>query len=166
VKKPRQFWSNVKSLLICFFDIEGIVHKGQTVNGKFYCNVLRRLRKNIRRELPDKWCNNSWTLHHENAPAHASLFVQHLLVSTNTTVIPHPPYSTDITLCDFCLFLKMILKLQWQCFDSTEEIQTESQDMMKTLTQNDFQQCFQPWKVHWNQSINAEGDYFKGDRSE
>jgi hypothetical protein len=106
------------------------------------------LRENIRRKLPDKWCNTYWTLHHENAPAHATLFVQHFLVSTNTTVIPHPPYSLDIALCDFCLFLKMILKLQWQCFDSIEEIQTESQDMMKMPTRNDFQQCFQPWKSH------------------
>jgi hypothetical protein len=49
-KKPRQVKSNVKSMLICFFDIDGIIHKefvppGQTVNAKFYCDVLRRLRR-------------------------------------------------------------------------------------------------------------------------
>jgi hypothetical protein len=60
----------------------------------------------------------------------------------------------------------MKLKLQWQCFDSIEEIQTESQDVMKTLTWNDFQQCFQPWKSHLNRSINAKGDYFEGDGGE
>ena len=37
-----------------FFFSSGIVHKefvpsGQTVNGKFYCEVLRRLRENMRR---------------------------------------------------------------------------------------------------------------------
>jgi len=46
LKKARQVRSNVKSMLVCFFDTEGIVHKefvpsGQTVNGKFYCNILR-----------------------------------------------------------------------------------------------------------------------------
>jgi hypothetical protein len=44
-KKARQVRSNVKSMLIVFFDFQGIVHKefvppGQTVNGKFYCEVL------------------------------------------------------------------------------------------------------------------------------
>jgi hypothetical protein len=57
----------------------------------------------------------------------------------------------------------MKLKLKEQHFDSTEGIQTESWDVMKMLTHNDFQQCFQSRKCHWNRSINAEWDYFKGD---
>jgi histone-lysine N-methyltransferase SETMAR len=40
-KKARQVHSNVKSMLIVFFDIQGIVHEefvppGQTINSKFY----------------------------------------------------------------------------------------------------------------------------------
>jgi len=98
------------------FDIEGIVHKefvppGKTVNGKLYCEVLRRLRENIRRKHPDKWRNNSWALNCDNALAHASL-VRQFLASTKTTVIPHPPYSTDLAPCDFFLFPKTILKLK------------------------------------------------------
>jgi hypothetical protein len=65
-----------------------IVPAGQTVNGKFYCDVLRRLRENIRCKRPDKWCSNSWVLHDDNAPAHASLVVRQVLASTNTS---HPP---------------------------------------------------------------------------
>jgi len=43
-----------KSMLIVFFDIQGIVHlefppEGQTVIAKFYCSVLRRLSEDIRR---------------------------------------------------------------------------------------------------------------------
>ena len=87
------------------FDTEGIVHKefvppGQMVNGKLYCDVLRRLRENIRCKLPDKWCNNSWVLNRDNALAHV-LLVRQFLASTKTTVIPHPPYSPDLAPCDF-----------------------------------------------------------------
>ena len=75
------------------FDIEGIVNKefvppGQSVNGKFYCEVLSRLRENIRSKRRDKRWNNFWPQHHYNAPAHASLVVQQFLASMNTTVIP------------------------------------------------------------------------------
>ena len=44
-KKARQVKSNLKSMIITFFDVKGIVHKefvptGQTVNSGFYCEVL------------------------------------------------------------------------------------------------------------------------------
>jgi histone-lysine N-methyltransferase SETMAR len=95
-KKVRQVRSNVKSILIIFFDIQGIVHKefvppGQTVNVKFYCEVLKQLREGIRRKHPDKWKKNNWFLHYDNAPAHTSLVVRQFLTSKNVTVIPHPP---------------------------------------------------------------------------
>ena len=63
---------------VIFFDIQGIVHKefvppGQTVNGNFYCEVLRWLRENVRCKRPEMWKNRDWLLHHDNAPAHTSL---------------------------------------------------------------------------------------------
>jgi hypothetical protein len=59
-KKVCQVRSNVKSMLIVFFDIQGIVHKefvppGQTINGKFCCEILKQLREGIRHKCPDKW---------------------------------------------------------------------------------------------------------------
>jgi histone-lysine N-methyltransferase SETMAR len=95
-KKAKQVRSNVKSMLIVFFDIQGIVHKefvppGQTVNGKFYCEVLKRLREGIRRKPPDNWKNNNWFLHHDKAPAHTSLVVRQFLTSKHITVIWCPP---------------------------------------------------------------------------
>ena len=62
-------------MFICFFDQKGIVHKefvppGQTVNAAFY---IERLWENVRRKQPDQWRNNTWLLHHDNAPAHAAL---------------------------------------------------------------------------------------------
>ena len=53
-KKARMNKSKIKSMLICFYDSQGIVHKefvppGQTVNQTFYREVLERLRKRVAR---------------------------------------------------------------------------------------------------------------------
>jgi hypothetical protein len=56
----------------------------------------------------------------------------------------------------------MKLKLKGRRFDSIEEIQTESQNVLNTLTRNDFQQCFRSWKSRWNRCINAEGTTSNG----
>jgi hypothetical protein len=70
------------------------------VNEKFCCDVLRRLRENIRHKHLDKWCNNSWGLRHDNAPAHM-LVAWQFLASAKITVMPQPLYSPDLTPCDF-----------------------------------------------------------------
>jgi len=74
-KKARQSHSTTKSMLIVFFDIQGIVHhefvpEGQNMNAEFYCNVLRRLREDIRRKRLELWCTGNWLLHDDNAPSH------------------------------------------------------------------------------------------------
>jgi hypothetical protein len=69
----------------------------------------------------------------DNAPAHESLVVQKFLASTNTTVIPHPPYSPDLASCDFFLFPKMKPLLKKRRFGSIKAIQTVSQNVMKML---------------------------------
>jgi hypothetical protein len=76
-KKARQAKSNVKSILIIFFDIKAIVHKefvlaGQTVNSANYCHFLRPLREDVRGLRPEVWRQNNWLLHHDNAPSHTS----------------------------------------------------------------------------------------------
>jgi hypothetical protein len=86
--------------MLIFFspDIQGFVHKefvppGQTVNGKIYCEILKRLREGIRRKRPDKWKKNNCLLHHDNAPARTSLVVRQFLTSKNITMIPHPLFA-------------------------------------------------------------------------
>jgi hypothetical protein len=80
-----------------FFDIKGIVHKqfvlaGKIVNSAYHCDVLRRLRENVRRLRRELWRQNNWLLHHDNAPSHASFFIREFLTINNMTVVPRPPY--------------------------------------------------------------------------
>jgi hypothetical protein len=53
-------------------------------------------------------------------------------------VIPHPPYSPDLAPCDF-LFPKMKLKLKGRRFDTSEEIQAESQRVLDTFDRKGLQ---------------------------
>jgi hypothetical protein len=64
-------------------------------------------------------------------------------VKDKMAVIPHPPYSFNLAPCDFFLFLKVILTLKGHRFDTIEEIQAESQRVLYTLTEKDFQEAFQ-----------------------
>jgi hypothetical protein len=53
-------FSQVKSMIIMFFNIMGTVHKefvlaGKTVNSAYYYHVLRQLHENVQRLRPKLW---------------------------------------------------------------------------------------------------------------
>jgi hypothetical protein len=77
----------------------------QTVNQVYYLEVLKRLREKIRRKRPEIFANNSWILHHDNAPSHTALSVREFLANKQITVLENPAYSPDLALSDFFLFL-------------------------------------------------------------
>ena len=93
-----------------FSNIKGIVHKefvppGQTINGKFYCEVLKRLREHITCCL---LFDNSWL----------------------PKTLQWPPHSPDLAPCDFFLFPKMKLRVKGRRFDTTKEIHAETQEVI------------------------------------
>jgi hypothetical protein len=113
------------------------------VDSGFYCDVLRRLRENVRRRRPELRREQTWLLHHDNAPSHTSVLTQQFLAKHKMAVIPNQPYSPGLAPCDFLLFSKMKLKLKGRRFDTIEEIQAETQRVVDTLTEKDFQEAFQ-----------------------
>jgi hypothetical protein len=74
-KKPKFQRSRVKTMLIIFFDSQGIVHKefvpeGKAVNAEFYKGVMDRLLKRIQQVRPAVSCSQDLFLLRDNAPAH------------------------------------------------------------------------------------------------
>ena len=127
-KKARMSRSKVKVMLVVFFDWKGIVHheflpRGQMVNKQLYQEFLAHLRDAVRRKRPELWENQTWMLHHDNAPAHASLLIRSYLAKHQTPVVPHPPYSPDLAPADFFLFPKLKTTLKGRRFKTKEEIQ-------------------------------------------
>jgi len=109
-KKARMSRSNMKVMLLVFFDWQGIIHhefvpRSQTVNKEFYIAVLKRLREAVRRKRPQLWTIQSWVLHHDKAPAHSSFIVRNFLAKNETTVVPHLSHSPDLAPADFFCFL-------------------------------------------------------------
>jgi len=80
-KKLKFQRSRVKTMLIIFFDSQGIVHEefipeGKTVNVEFYKGVMDRLLKRIHWVHPAAFCSWDFFLLHDNVPTHqaASVF--------------------------------------------------------------------------------------------
>ncbi|UYV83083.1 hypothetical protein LAZ67_22002145 [Cordylochernes scorpioides] len=92
-----QTFSNVKFMLIDFFDSRGVVHHDTTVSNKeYYRDVLRHLRDAMCRKRPELWSTDNCHLHHDSAPAHSSHLIQTFSDKTQTTVVLQAAYSPDM----------------------------------------------------------------------
>jgi len=116
----------------------------------------------VRRKRPEKWTNNTWMLHHDNAPDHASLFIREFLTKHETTVVPQPPYSPDLAPTEFFLFPKLKSSLKGRRFQTVEEIEENSIRDLRGIPQNTFQDAFQNCKKSWERCINSGWEYFEG----
>jgi hypothetical protein len=57
----------------------------------------------------------------------------------------------------------MELNLKGRRFDTIEDIQAESQRVLDTLTEKDFQEAFQKWRRRLDRCLHVGGNYFEGD---
>ena len=165
-KKARMSKSKIKSMLICFFDSQGIVHKefvppGQTVNQIFYPEVLERLRKMValvRPGIARTWGCCTMTMPHVTRQSHQWIFGR-----KSISVVPQPPYSPDLSPCDFFLFPHLKNHLKGRNFGTLDTIQKSVTDELKGIPAEAFQHCYEQWKQRLRRCVAAQRNYFEGD---
>ena len=104
--------SSKKMLYAIFFNSSGPVVQipclsGHTVTGRFYKNsVLKKVKEFYNKKRPSKRWSGVHLLH-DNASSHKCGVVKSLLGSEKVKVLNHPPYSPDLSPCDFFLFPRL-----------------------------------------------------------
>lgn len=74
--------------------------RAKQLMGKFYVEILKRLKERIFRMRSDLTRMNSWILHHDNTTAHTSLVVRKFLPKNLITLINRSFYSLDLAPCN------------------------------------------------------------------
>jgi len=102
----------VKTMLVIFFDWQGIIHKefvpeGETISAAYYKGVMEQLLNRIRRVRAGMCESGDWFLLHDNAPSHNVTIVKQFLGQRKVTVLDHPSYSPDLAPPDYFLFRKV-----------------------------------------------------------
>jgi hypothetical protein len=154
-------------MLIIFFDSHGVVHKEfipgwKTVNAEFYKEVMDHLLKHIQRVRPAVFYSRDFFFLHDHGPAHKAASVCQFLTQKNVTTLYHLPYSSDLSLPDYFLYLKLKMKLKELhicrcCWDPREAVTDE----LKKVRKEEFSAAFQKLYDHTKICIYANGAYFE-----
>ena len=106
------------------------VNTPELIGQRVRVEVLRELRKKLRRKRPALFKSSQWHFHLYNTPVHNSILVTDYLTKMCIKTVRHPPYSPDLAPCDFWLFLK----LRGYRHETIEEMKEAVTKVIDTLT--------------------------------
>jgi transposase len=89
--------------------------------------------------------------------------MKEFLAKKSISVVPQPPYSPDLSPCDFFLFPKLKFHLEGRHFGTVDNIQNVVTDKPRALLHEDFQHCYREWKQRPRRRVASQGNYFEGD---
>jgi len=138
------------------------VPEGQTINQPYYKEVLTNLRERVRRR-PEIWKNGSWVLHQGSVLANNALSVKMFLTKHKIIVMEHPLYSPGLAPCDFFLFPKIKSALKGTRFGYVDAVKAKAMELMKKLSEDDLQSCFQQWNINVEWCRDWGGEYIEVD---
>jgi hypothetical protein len=92
--------------------------------------------------------------------------VREFLASKQIFVLEHPHYLPYIAPSDSSLFPKIKEILKRMHFDDIDDIRNNTAESLKSVPQNQFQNCFEGWTRLHHRCMASQGEYFEGDHSD
>ena len=74
-------------------------------------------------------------------------------------LLPHRPYSPDLTPSDYFLFADLKRMLQWKTFCSNEEVIAETETYFEVKDKSFYKKDIEMLVKRWNECITLQGDY-------
>jgi histone-lysine N-methyltransferase SETMAR len=140
---------------------------GESYNSTFYCHkVLPTVTRNIQSKRP-KCGWNGLKFIHDNAPVHKAANVLRYFDRHGISVEDHPPYSPDLSPCDYWLFPAAKMKMrsypigQEEVKDKRSHILHQWEKALNSLHSAHFLHALQDLETRCTKCIKANGDYFE-----
>lgn len=157
----------MKSMHIIFYSSKKIlvnypVPQRTTVTGELYRWVLvHKLRPALLQKEPELLAAGPILLHDGAGPHRASVVIDQL-DAWGWELLTHPPYSPDLSPCDYHLFPKMKEPIRGVRFETVDEITGAVLEQLKTLQKNGLDGGVPRLPHRWQSCVRrALGDYFE-----
>lgn len=165
-KKCRRAQSKVKQMMIFAYDNQGIIMTdrvpcGKSVTAVYYRDFLQNLRRKMHKNRP-QLLNARPLILHDNARPHIGHVVTEKLREYGWEVLPHPPYSPDMSPPDYDLFTKLKQPMRGRRFQSLEELSTAVTQAIRQMNKDGILDGIVRLPTRWDSVIEKQGDYIEG----
>lgn len=118
--------------------------------------------------LIDKWQNrnvkhsvSNLVIHFDNARPHTSdIVTSYIAEKEGVTRLEHPPYSPDLSPCDFWLFPTIKNRMKGKVYYTDTEVLEAFKENADLLETKDFKNAFSTWIKRCKTVLSKNGDYY------
>jgi len=166
LKKFKRAQSNVKQMMIFAYDCKGVimtdrVPSGTTVTAVYYRQFLQKLWRKMHANRPDL-LEKVVLILHDNTRPHLGKDVRELLDGYSWEVLPHPPYSPDMSPLDFDLFPKLKINMHGVRFSTLEDLSASVTRRIRQINCSRDLTGIVDLPKRWDEVIQQNGDYTEG----
>ena len=136
-----------------------ILEENKTANAMWYRDYCLKSMLNEWKKSHKKCGFDKIQLHHDNAPIHKSSIVKNFITEKNIKLLEHPPYSPDLSPCDFWLFPVIKQRLRGAIYDTRDDVIHGFKKEVEKLTINDYNICFESWIKRCKLVVEKNGNY-------
>ena len=96
-----------------------------------------------------------------NAPLHKTKKVNEFLMRKQICVMDYPPYSPDLSPCDYFLFPKLKTAMKGAFYDDVPSIQSAVTQVLKNIPKTEFKKSMDKLVDRSKRCIKSNGTYFE-----
>jgi hypothetical protein len=112
------------------------------------------------RSFPAASQNQKLVIHMDNSPIHKSKVASQKIPSMRVKLVPHPPYSQDLTPPDFFLFGYIKQKIIGQEFASPDDLFEAIREEFDGLSPSVLESVFEEWLIRLQTYLDNQSSYF------
>ena len=99
---------------------------------------------------------------HDNASFHKCEVVKSFLASEKVELLNHPPYSPDLSPCDFFLFPRLKKMLSGNKDTSRSSLGSAIYQCLQQIPKEDYLSAFRDWVKTLQKCVSVKGEYSEG----
>jgi hypothetical protein len=161
-KRVSRTIATPKKMLTVFLGVDGVVFTGwlpdgERFNSDYFCiHVLQPLAEILYRGRDAHSAKP--IVHFDNATLHRAARTEQCFVDSKFRHAPRPPYSPDISPCDFFLFEDLKTKLRGEEFEGMDALQARVEELLGQVTPDLMRRVYEHWIERLEQVISTNGD--------
>ena len=99
---------------------------------------------------------------HGTTPAHKCVLVPDFLKEEKVVQLSHPPYSPDLSPCDFFLFPLLKKTLSGRHYESQSALDSAIYQNLQGIPKKAYLSAVTEWISRLEKCVSIKGEYFKG----